>query len=95
MSIIQPVLSDQNIIDITEYINTYRMKNQAPPLVWDDVIKSFSQSWTYYMSINNLIQHSGSPIYGENIEPNYYGRYPYYPYYPYPNPYPYPYQYPY
>ena len=67
MSIIQPVLTDQNIIDITDYINNYRSKHQSPPLLWDNTIKLFSQSWSYYMSSSNLFQHSNSPIYGENI----------------------------
>ena len=67
MSIIQPILSDENIIDITNYLNLYREKNQAPPLSWDTTIATFSQNWTYYMASNNLFQHSGSLLYGENI----------------------------
>jgi len=67
MLIIQPILTRKNIIDLTNYINAYRAKNQAPPLLWDNTIASFSQNWSYYMASNNLFQHSGTPIYGENI----------------------------
>jgi len=67
MLIVQPNLTSQNIIDITNYINAYRAKNQAPPIIWDNTIASFSQNWSYYMTSNNLFQHSGTPIYGENI----------------------------
>jgi len=67
MSILQPILSDENIIDITNYLNLYRERNQAPPLCWDATIATFSQKWSYYMASNNLFQHSGSLLYGENI----------------------------
>lgn len=67
MSLNQPALNDRNIIDLTNYVNAYRAKNQAPPLVWDNTIATFSQNWTYYMTSNNLFKHSGTPLYGENI----------------------------
>jgi len=67
MSISQPILSSQNISDITDYINMYRAIFQAPPLVFDENIKLFSQYWCYYMASNNIFKHSASPIYGENI----------------------------
>lgn len=67
MCIIQPVLSDENIIDITNYLNSYREKNQAPHLSWDTTIATFSQNWSHHMASNNLFQHSGSLLYGENI----------------------------
>lgn len=67
MSINQIILTEQNICDIVDYVNSYREKNQAPPLAWDNTIASFAQSWSYNMAINNLFQHSGSRLYGENI----------------------------
>jgi hypothetical protein len=67
MSIVQPNFSYQNIIDITNYINMYRARNQAPPLQWDNSITSYSQNWCYYMVSSNIFQHSGTSHYGENI----------------------------
>jgi hypothetical protein len=67
MLIVQPSLTSQNIIDITNYVNAYRARNQAPPITWNDTIASFAQNWSYFMTSNNLFQHSGTPLYGENI----------------------------
>lgn len=67
MLIVQPLFDPQNIIDITNYINAYRAKNQAPSMSWDNTISSFAQNWSYYMTTNNLFKHSGTYTYGENI----------------------------
>jgi hypothetical protein len=67
MSIIQPFFTYDNIIDITNYVNMYRARNQAPPLQWDNSITSYSQNWSYYMVSSNIFQHSGTTHYGENI----------------------------
>lgn len=67
MTIIQPTLSYEDILDITAYVNAYRLKNQALPLIWDTTISMFSQNWSYYMNSNNVFKHSGSTLYGENI----------------------------
>jgi glioma pathogenesis-related protein 2 len=64
----QPVIADSAAItEITDYINNYRSKHNSPPLVWDTTIASFSQDWANYLLSNNLFQHSGSLIYGENL----------------------------
>jgi Cysteine-rich secretory protein family len=60
------ISSDQQST-ITNYINEYRAKNQAPPLTWSNNVATFSQRWSYYLASNGLFQHSGSPIYGENL----------------------------
>jgi len=67
MSYEQPGLTSEQKQEITNYINSYREKHQAPPLVWSDSIASFSQNWSYYLIANNLFEHSGSSIYGENL----------------------------
>jgi hypothetical protein len=67
MSIVQPFLTSENIIDITEYVNKYRSKHQADPLEWDTIIANFTQNWSYYMTSNHVFKHSGSSLYGENI----------------------------
>lgn len=63
----QPVLTSDQIIEITNYINAYRAKNQAPPLVWDPIIAQFSQQWSYYLVSNDEFKHSGNNLYGENL----------------------------
>jgi hypothetical protein len=67
MTIIQPILTSENIVDITDYVNQYRLKNQAPSLEWDTIVSAFSQKWSYFMTKNNVFKHSGSSLYGENI----------------------------
>jgi len=67
MSIIQPALSYQNILEITDYVNKYRAKHHAPPLSWDNTLVSFAQQWSYYMTAYNIFTHSGNQLYGENI----------------------------
>jgi hypothetical protein len=63
----QPSLTDGQKIEITGYINQYRKAHQAPDLVWDETISTYSQTWANYLVINNLFQHSGSQLYGENL----------------------------
>ena len=63
----QPVLTSDQITEITNYVNAYRAKNQAPPLAWDATIAQFSQQWAYYLVSNNEFKHSGNNLYGENL----------------------------
>jgi hypothetical protein len=67
MSIQQISFTTDQKNEITNYINDYRAKHQSPPMIWDDTIASFSQQWAYYLLSNNLFQHSGSALYGENL----------------------------
>lgn len=62
-----PILTDQQKTEITAYINNLRAKHQSPNLQWDDTICAFSQQWANYLLTNSLFQHSGSPLYGENL----------------------------
>jgi hypothetical protein len=61
------ILSPDQITEITNYVNHYRGLNQAPPLVWDTTIHKFSDDWSYHLLENNVFQHSGSNLYGENL----------------------------
>jgi hypothetical protein len=54
-------------VEITNHINKYRKLHQAPELVWDDTVSNYAQEWSNYLLINNLFQHSGSSMYGENL----------------------------
>jgi hypothetical protein len=67
MSLIQPILTPQQELEITAYINEYRTRNQAPPLAWDGSMYTFSQNWSSYLMSNNLFKHSGNQNYGENL----------------------------
>lgn len=64
---IQPSLTTSQIIDVTNYVNTYRAKNQAPPMAWDTNVATFSQQWSYHLSTTNTFEHSGTKLYGENL----------------------------
>lgn len=63
----QPSLTNEQKIEITSFVNSYRKAHQAPDLSWDDTIANFSQTWSNYLIANNLFQHSGSQLYGENL----------------------------
>jgi hypothetical protein len=63
----QPILSSEQIAEITAYINAYRHTNQAPPLTWDATIANFAQNWSHYLLSNDVFQHSGTTQYGENL----------------------------
>jgi hypothetical protein len=63
----QVFISESDKIEITNYVNKYRKLHKSPDLVWDDMIANYSQEWSNYLLINNLFQHSGSSIYGENL----------------------------
>jgi hypothetical protein len=67
MSIIQPILTIEQINEITDYINHYRSLNQAPSLTWDNTIQEASNNWSHYLLTNDLFQHSGNQLYGENL----------------------------
>lgn len=60
-------LSQNEITEITNYINKYRAIHMSPPLIWDTNISTFSQSWATYLLNNNLFKHSGTNQYGENL----------------------------
>ena len=67
MSFTQPNLTVSQQTEIAAYINALRAKHQAPPLVWDNSIYPVSQQWSFYLSSNNLFQHSANNLYGENL----------------------------
>jgi len=67
MTIVQPLLTSDQENEITTYVNNYRSLNQSPNMVWNNSIYSFSQSWSLVLSNNNLFQHSGNTLYGENL----------------------------
>lgn len=67
MTIIQPMLTPSQINIITNYVNMYRAKNQAPPMSWDSNIAKFSQEWSYHLITSGLFEHSGTNLYGENL----------------------------
>jgi hypothetical protein len=62
-----PALSVDQLANITSYINMYRAKNRAPPMSYNETIASFSNQWSNYLLTNNLFQHSGTHLYGENL----------------------------
>ena len=67
MSIEQPIITQEQQNEITDYVNAYRARHGSPPLKWDDTIAKFSQEYSYYLVANNLFQHSNDQRYGENL----------------------------
>lgn len=63
----QIFITENDKVEITNYVNKYRKLHQAPDLVWDNTIANYAQEWSNYLLINNLFQHSGSSMYGENL----------------------------
>jgi len=66
-SITPVIFTQQQIDDLTAYINNYRNIHQASPIVWDSTIAVFSQNWANYLLKNHLFQHSDNSLYGENL----------------------------
>ena len=56
-----------DIKSITDHINVYREKHQAPRVEYSQEISDFSKSWSDYMANNRQFEHSGVEMYGENI----------------------------
>jgi hypothetical protein len=68
MSIVSPtILTEQQITEITNYINNLRNKHNSPPLTWDNEIGIYAQNWAKYLLDNNLFKHSNSTLYSENL----------------------------
>jgi hypothetical protein len=60
-------LSPEQIDEITAYINEYRSRHQADPIRWSPSISMFTQNWALHLAADNVFEHSGSPVYGENL----------------------------
>jgi len=67
MSVSQPTITPENILELTDYINSYRARHQVPPVSWDTIIATYSQQWAFTMTSTHTFKHSGSALYGENI----------------------------
>ena len=61
---ITTLLTNDQIVQITNYVNAYRATNQVAGLAWDGTIALFSQNWSDYLLANTLFQHSGTQLYG-------------------------------
>jgi len=66
-------LTQDQINDITNYINQYRTKHHVNNLMYDNIISNTSQNWASYLSVRKLFQHSNNRQYGENL--SWYGGY--------------------
>ena len=67
MSIEQAVFTNEQKLELSNYINAYRANHNSPPLEWDDTISQFAQEYSLYLVSNNLFQHSNKDGYGENL----------------------------
>jgi len=67
MSIVEPVMSQEQKQEVLDYVNMYRAKHNAPAIEYDDEIATFSQGWAKYLTQTGLFQHSNNRDYGENL----------------------------
>ena len=67
MPILQITLNATDKQIITDYVNQYRAMHDAPPLIWDDSIATFADSWSAYLLKNSAFYHSSNKSYGENL----------------------------
>lgn len=67
MVILVQSLSQDEINEITEYINIYRRKHHVQDMTYNSNISKVSQNWSNYLVLNNLFTHSYNSIYGENL----------------------------
>ena len=67
MPIVQVGLSVTDKQIVTDYVNQYRALHNAPPLIWDESIANFADSWSSYLLKNSAFYHSNNKLYGENL----------------------------
>lgn len=67
MPILQITLNASDKQIVTDYVNKYRALHDAPPLLWDDSIANFADSWSAYLLKNSAFYHSNNKLYGENL----------------------------
>jgi uncharacterized protein YkwD len=66
-------LSQDQINEITQHVNSYRNKHHVNNLTYDPIISNTSQNWASYLSVRNEFKHSNNRQYGENL--SWYGGY--------------------
>jgi hypothetical protein len=67
MSVSAIALTPSQTNEITDYVNNYRSKHQAPPMSWDTVIYTTAQAWSAKLVSKHIMQHSNNALYGENL----------------------------
>lgn len=67
MTLLQLLPTAQQITTITNHVNAYRAKHQAPPMTWAPAIASVSQQWSYRLLSTGAFEHSDTANYGENL----------------------------
>jgi len=60
-------LSTQDLINITNHINTYRQKHKSKLISHNPIILQFSQSYSDTLLNTNTFSHSNNKSYGENL----------------------------
>ena len=67
MVILINYLSQDQINEITEYVNTYRRKHHSHDMTYNSEISKVSQDWSNYLIKTKLFKHSNNKQYGENL----------------------------
>lgn len=60
-------LTQDQINEITQYVNSYRNKHHVSNLTHDSTISTVSQNWASFLSTHNAFKHSNNRQYGENL----------------------------
>lgn len=60
-------MNPSQISEITNYINSFRIKHLSPNLTYSQDISDFSTKWASNLLDNNKFEHSGNVLYGENL----------------------------
>lgn len=61
------MLTFEELIEITAYINKYRILHKAKPIIYNTDISAFSQFWADNILSTKEFKHSANHKYGENL----------------------------
>lgn len=67
MTVLIYFLSQDQINEITEYINIYRRKHHSHDITYNSEISKISQNWSNNLIKKNIFSHSNNRKYGENL----------------------------
>ncbi len=73
MGIVRYTVTQDQINEITNHINMYRLRHHSKLITYNETITNFSQLYAEKLATTNTFQHSGNKLYGENLA--YFGGY--------------------
>lgn len=67
MSISKITLTQDQINEITNHINSFRFRHHSKLITYNKDINNFSQLYAEKLALTNTFKHSGNKLYGENL----------------------------